>query len=44
MRMTITVRYALERMFLKDERKWAEDEQDLVENTAVTSLGQAATT
>jgi hypothetical protein len=31
-------------LFLKDERKWPEDDRDLVENPAVTSLGQAATT
>src|SRR5664279_6518829 len=30
--------------FLEDERKWAKYERGLVENTAVTSLEQAATT
>src|ERR1700675_117784 len=34
----------LERTFLKDERQCAEDERDLVENTAVASRGQTATT
>ena len=38
------VRSALGRTFLKVERKCAEDERDLVENTAVASRGQTATT